>query len=552
MSRMLRRLVLLATLFAVVPRAAGQTVSVLHIKVVLVDADRKATPVARHALLISDNPSTAPPRRIVTAIDGAADVRLPPGNYTVESDLPVAFQGKAYQWTQMVDIVAGRDAVLELTADNAEVGAVGAATTSASLDTDPWLLLSQWQDSVVALWTPTTHASGFVIGANGLVTTNQRALGTATTVEVQLTPTVKMAARILVADAVRDVAVLWIDPTSVASVRPVPLGCAVEAKPSVVNGQRIFAIEAPLLQQNGTTSGTVSRVEAHAFVSDLALSTGGAGGPVFAEGGSVIGITSIVDETVAERRGNSRVVRIGDVCDVVATAEQKMKKASPPNGTRLPVEPVRPFPVEALEDATKVRTASLSPYHMSSSDFDIALMTPVQTYGAQHQSERMSRQVRGRTGPTTDADSMVMRTLLDFSNWSQYVADFPPVLLVRVTPKLVEGFWTKVARGAAQTQGVALPPMKHFKSGFSRMRALCGDAEVTPIHPFKLEQRVSENDAIYEGLYVFDPAALGPACGEVKFVLYSEKDSEKGDALVVDAKVVQQIWQDFAPYRALK
>ena len=32
-----------------------------------------------------------------------------------------------------------------------------------------------------------------------------------------------------------------------------------------------------------------------------------------------------------------------------------------------------------------------------------------------------------------------------------------------------------------------------------------------PIHPFKLEQRVSESDAIYEGLYVFDPGALGPA-----------------------------------------
>ena len=103
------------------------------------------------------------------------------------------------------------------------------------------------------------------------------------------------------------------------------------------------------------------------------------------------------------------------------------------------------------------------------------------------------------------------------------------MLLIRVTPKLVEGFWTTVARGAARTQGVALPPIKHFKSGFSRMRAFCGDAEVTPIHPFKLEQRVSETDAIYEGLYVFDPGALGPQCGTVKLVLYSEKEPEKGD-----------------------
>jgi hypothetical protein len=84
------------------------------------------------------------------------------------------------------------------------------------------------------------------------------------------------------------------------------------------------------------------------------------------------------------------------------------------------------------------------------------------------------------------------------------------------------------------------------------MRALCGDAEVTPIHPFKLEQRVSDGDAIYEGLYVFDPGAFGPQCGTVKLVLYSEKEPGKADTRVIDSKVIDQIWQDFAPYRDLK
>jgi hypothetical protein len=118
---MLRALAL-ATLFLVVPRAdAVQALRVLHIKIVLVDAEGKATPIPRYLLLISDNPATALPRRVVTALDGTADVSLRPGNYTVESDRPVAFGGKAYQWTQIVDIVAGRDAVLELRADNAEI-----------------------------------------------------------------------------------------------------------------------------------------------------------------------------------------------------------------------------------------------------------------------------------------------------------------------------------------------------------------------------------------------------------------------------------------------
>src|ERR1700682_97743 len=214
--------------------SSGQELSVLHIKVVVVDAERKATPVPRHALLVSDNPASAPPRLIVTALDGTADVRLRQGNYTVESDRPVVFHGKAYQWIQTVDIVAGRDAVLELTADNAEVELATSATASAApLEADPSFLLPQWQDSVVALWTPSTHASGFLIDARGLIATNQRFIGTATSVEVQLSPALKVAASVLAADPVRDVAVLWIDPKVVAAFRSVPLGCAQATKPPV-------------------------------------------------------------------------------------------------------------------------------------------------------------------------------------------------------------------------------------------------------------------------------------------------------------------------------
>jgi len=99
---------------------------------------------------------------------------------------------------------------------------------------------------------------------------------------------------------------------------------------------------------------------------------------------------------------------------------------------------------------------------------------------------------------------------------------------------------------------VALPPIKHFKSSFSKMRVYCGDAEITPIHPFMIEQRISETDSISEGLFVFDPGAIGPHCGTVKLLIYSEKAPEKGDTRVVDPKVLQQVWQDFAPYRALK
>ena len=74
---------------------------------------------------------------------------------------------------------------------------------------------------------------------------------------------------------------------------------------------------------------------------------------------------------------------------------------------------------------------------------------------------------------------------------------------------------------------------------------------MTPIHPFTLEQRLTETDAIREGLYVFEPQAIGPQCASVKLVLYSEKEPQKPEARAVDPRVIERIWQDFAPYRAL-
>ena len=516
------------TLVAVLSGAmAGQTPGLLHVKVTLRDAARASMPVPRHALLISDNPATSTPRRIVTAADGTAEVRLPPGNYTVESDEPFAFNGKGYQWTRTIDITAGGDALLELTADNAEVGAAPAASSGAPAENAPSLLLPQWQDSVVSVWTPESRASGFVVNTSGLVVTSQRAIGSASAVDVQLTPSVKVAARVLAADRVRDVAVLWIDPASAASVRPLPLGCTNGPGTPFADRQRIVAIGAPLSGPKEVSLGDVLRVDPRNVVADFRLAIGSIGGPVFSSGGSVVGLSSIADEQDGRRNRDARVVPVADVCEVVAAAEKTMQTATRPAATRLPVEPLRPLPPDALDAAMKRHAGNPTPYKMSSSDFDIVFLTPALVSAQQHNPPQ------GRA-PT------------DFGVWSDYFADVPSVLVVRVTPRLAESFWTTVARGAAYTQGMALPPIKHFKPGFSRLRAYCGDVEVTPIHPFTLEQRVSDTDAIREGLYVFDPQALGPDCKAVKLLLYSEKEPQKPDARAVDPKLIERIAQDFA------
>jgi hypothetical protein len=234
----------------------------------------------------------------------------------------------------------------------------------------------------------------------------------------------------------------------------------------------------------------------------------------------------------------------------VGAAVEAMKKAVRPSDARLPIEPVKTFPTAAFKAAAARRAGSLNPLVVTGAAFEAAFITPMNTFGTEHQAELLRARNAG-AGKRRFADSgPPQNPLLEFSNWSDYVWDYPPVLLIRVTPKMAENFWTTVGRVAAMTQGVALPPIKRFKSGFARLRAFCGDVEVTPIHPFKLERRVSETDAIYEGLYVYDPDALGPQCRTVTLMMYSDKDPEKADTRVVEPAVVQQVWQDFAPYRS--
>jgi hypothetical protein len=232
-----------------------------------------------------------------------------------------------------------------------------------------------------------------------------------------------------------------------------------------------------------------------------------------------------VDDRDPDTRSDARVIRIDQACEVMASAEKKMTDGMPPDATHLPPDP-RPVAVSALTEAVKNRAGNLSPYSMSTNDFDLTFITPVHLYGAKDQ---------------------VRRPVMEFGNWSEYLADYPRALLVRATPKMAEGLWAKVARGAAMTQGVSLPAMKRAKAGFLRMRAFCGDTEVAPIHPFVVEHRVSASETIDEGLYMFDPAALGTACTAVTLTLYSEKEPDKGDTRAVDRKVLQQIAQDFAP-----
>ncbi len=512
---------LAATLALLLALAAGQDTGLLRVRVWLVDASGVATPVPRLVMLVSDNPPTDEPRRVRTGADGAFELRLVPGSYTVELDEPVAFRGKAYTWTETVEVTSGRDTVLELTADNA------AAASGARISADSATLLTAWRDSVVEIWTPTRHASGFVVdAARGLVATSRHAVGSATSVEVQLTSgrqRLKVAGTAIVSDKASGAAVVWIDPRTLASTRAIDLGCSTKVWPAAGYRAVISTITATMLGNKEVSDGAVTRVTTQAIFTDMRIGSDSEGGPVFAENGAPVGISAIDDRDEVRRWNDAWVIPAEHACAAIATAAAQTADAAPPPATPLPIEPIAvnaPLvkPPARAPGAQPARVIPPMPTIVAAS-FDITLLT-----------SKDARDLAPRSGRGAD-----------FGNWSDYLRDVGQVLLVRVSPQFEESVWKLLARGAAATQGMNLPPLKSLSANFLRLRAFCGDAEVTPIHPFIIEHEPSGRSPIREGLYVFERGAFGPHCPAIRFSMFSERDPDRADTKAIDPKLFEQL-----------
>ncbi len=537
---------MIAALLLIPMALAGQETGVLHVTVTLVDRTGQPTPVARHALLISDNPATAAPRHLRTAADGTLEVKLRPGTYTVESDRAVMFQGTAYEWFQMADVVAGQKVTLELTTGNAEIDELAEPSESAAARpaSDPMFLFGTWHDSIVSIWSATTLATGFIVDSRGLIATHRQGAGNATTVDVQLSDALKVPGRVLFSDVSQDVAVVWVNPAAIAGLPPLALDCPTTQAPSLSEGDEIMTIVSELRRPKDLIEGVVTALHARAAETDLRLASGAAGGPVFNAAGAVVGLTSVRVDPETGRSSDAEIVRTVNVCAALSAAQAKLAGATPPEATPLPVEPTRAFPASALEESNTPARTGASAGTVISEDFEITFVTPVTI----HQAQQKADWTGGASIRSPETEARLGR-LTDFGAWSEYFFDAPPVVVVRVTPKMVEGFWKRVAREAARTQGAELPPFKHFRTSFARMALSCGGKAIAPIHPFVLEHQLSENDVLREGLYVFDPETFGPQCGEMSLTLHSEKAPGKGDTMAIAPAVTEHVWNDFAAWR---
>jgi len=534
------------------PQGSSLPVATIRVSVLLVDDQLNVKPAPRHVLTLTADAVVREPVRLVTGFDGKAEAVVPAGAYTLQSDRAVDFQGKSYRWRQSIILKAGETKSIELSIDNATISGNGATAPATDLPS----LFKQWQGSVVTVWSEAGHGSGFVIDSRGFIATNQHVIGLSDYAAVQFSDTLKVPAVVAARSTEKDVAILRVNPKYVTDTVPVQLGYSETGTPPALEGQQVFTIGSPLHQRKVMTTGIVGKVEPKAIISDININHGNSGGPLFTLDGRVIGITTFGDFSAQGGPGISGIVRIDEARSVVTEAEGGGVEP-PSEAITLPVEPSVAFPLEGLKDTLQSAPVKPDDYSMSIGDFDVTFITPILTYGSKYALEQSALAEKTKRDKKAGAASSTVDPFAEYQNWAEYLGEFQAVLIIDARPKLTEGFWSGLNRGLAQSRGLyGGPAQLHFKTDFSRMTLHCGGSVAVPIEPGKVEHRASANnaavkvnDVTYEGFYSFAPDAISPYCGTVTIEVFSEKDSTVPQTKVLPPKLVQKLWDDFAPYR---
>jgi S1-C subfamily serine protease len=523
-------LLMASLLFALNLSSQPQTAPVnVKVRVLLVDKDLNQKPVPFYSVTLKNVASAGVLAALKTDLDGKAEKQLPPGRYSISTPKPIELGGKRYSWNLEIQIT-GAEQHVDLTNDNAKIEDLpsGASSppenkSSSVAGGELTALFDKLKNSVVTIHSESGKGSGFLVDSAGLVVTNNHVVNSSGYLAVQFDEKRKVPARLVAANADKDVAVIRFDPSAFPD-GVVALLLPKEAASHLAVGRRVFTIGNPLGREKALTTGVISKIEKDSINSDININPGNSGGPLFTLDGQVAGITTSVLRNLAS------IVPVEVVRPLVEEAKKDIVSEVPPPPVLLPVEPTDYFPADALRELLKQERLDIKPYFFDAGEFQVGFFTPPLNYYLRHEQEMAAaRKAAKRSGGDAATAKPPASALED-------AVDYRPVLLVRVRPKF--GMFFKV----------------RFKNGFVRMRLLCGGKELTPILPGRAEfdlydQRERKVDTTFQGIYEYQADAVTPACGNVVLEIYSEKDPRTPESKPVDAATVQRVWNDFDSFR---
>ena len=209
--------------------------------------------------------------------------------------------------------------------------AMGANTGASAEIAD---MVSRVRAGVVRIVGPTASGSGFVVDADGYVLTNEHVVAGQPRVTVVFEDGTRLSARVVAADAPRDIALLKVEPTRSLTVLPLATGTR--------EGEEVVALGYPLnLGASVTvTTGIVSALRTFNGVSyvqtDAAINPGNSGGPLLNLRGEVVGMNTSVRRQIQGQDFDAQGIGFAIRFDVLAVRLTAMRSGSFSTPTPVP------------------------------------------------------------------------------------------------------------------------------------------------------------------------------------------------------------------------
>jgi len=504
--------------------SAGQNVK-LKVRAALYDRDLNLKPVPHLIVKLTSSAAGAQPITLQTSFEGTAEADVPVGSYHITTESPVELFDKSYRWEFDVTF-AKPENTLELSNDNAKTMPL-AGIRDARVDELAYQY-KRVKNGVVTVQTEHNGFDGFIVDPAGLVLTVLHPVEQASWLAVQLDDQRKLQATVIASDKQHDLAVLRINPAVAGQIAAVQLSTDPSA---LIEGERVFMVENPGRDKDRKMhTGVVSRADSNEIVTDAQFTY--AGSPLFNSSGSAVGITQF-------RSDKFRIQPIVVATEVLSEARQKIDSSPVPSSRLLPATPTQQFPTDALRAPGRGHWEK-DFYSFKAGDFYVEFITPVAQYEADNdrydqEMKDYGKHSKGRNAPVEPEHK------------------YDVVLVVAAVPKTKMPFWENMANSSLSNGNA--PTVMKYKTGFSKMRLLCGEKEVEPIWPGRVAEGAKWNrnvvisDESSGGRYIYPHDAISPQCGKVTLQIFSTKDPDHPLERILDEKQVARIWQDFEAYR---
>ncbi|MGO8672049.1 MAG: trypsin-like peptidase domain-containing protein [Capsulimonadaceae bacterium] len=527
---------------AVQPATATGT---LHFRVVIIDdLIPKPVPLTDFEIVAADQTVS---QTVRTDVNGSFTTQLPAGTYTVVSLHPVAYKGKSYSWKSSVTVTDGGSTTIALTDADAQATEPAAAQEQ---QPDPGAIYKSLKDGVVTVEGEMGSGTGFIFDKSGLILTNEHVVDGGPWVAVRFERGKRVEARILVADSAADVAVLQTDLSSFPQAVAVPLAGGDEVA-SVAAGDPVYTIGSPLHQEKILTHGMVSKVETDALISDLNINHGNSGGPVIDSSGKAIGLATFIDAGDPNGPGVSGIVLLTRALPVIARARTVLDTAPAASFAVLPDI----SPILVPDDDLSTKPYKVKPWDIDApQNFDTLLSTPFVIAAQNRKAAEPDRRGSDDDGDDSDdADESAPHF------WHQYADnDTDPVVMVEVEPQLKEkkSSVKRDRRRRREHRFNDVPDSYEYRDDFYDLVLMRGDQPVPPVRRERTivqenfnDYVVTAHDAAFGGTYWFDPSAFEPSKPLVIRV-WRTAHMDKPDEVKIPTKMQQEIWDQFAKYRA--